>query len=199
VSIRVALLDLGNVLVRVDPRKFVVRAAEGSSRTVPEILERYEQGERKAGVQTGPLTETEFFSEMAEWLGRPDAQSELKQAWVSVFTSMPEAEAAFLALEQTCQVWIVSDTDALHLRYLREHYPFIRRAGRTFASFETGLRKTDERIFRQIIDQAGCDPQEIFFVDDLADHITRAKRVGMRGMVFTNWPEVLRKMNVSGR
>lgn len=197
-SIRIALLDLGNVLVNVDPRAFAERAAEGTTRSVEEILARYDKGERKHLFESGKLAPAEFFGEMAEWLGRPSEIDALKQAWVSVFSPLPGAEAAVTAIEHAYTFWILSDTDPVHLAYLREQYPYLNRVGRLYASFETGLRKTDERIFQKIIAEAACNPAEILFVDDKAEHVALARAAGMTGIVFSSWLEVLEEMNVSG-
>ncbi len=197
-NIRIALLDLGNVLVKVNPRAFAEHAAEGACRSVEEILACYDQGERKQLFETGKLTPVEFFSEMAEWLERPGEIIELKQAWVSVFSPLPGAEAAVSAIEHAYRFWILSDTDPVHLEYLRKHYSLINRTERFYASFETGLRKTDEQIFQKIIADAACDPAEILFVDDRAEHVAFARAAGMTGIVFSAWPEVLAKINVSG-
>jgi putative hydrolase of the HAD superfamily len=53
-------------------------------------------------------------------------------------------------------------------------------------SAEVGLIKPDPRIYRLALDGLGVSSEEAVFVDDMAENITGAEAVGMRGVRFLN-------------
>lgn len=57
-------------------------------------------------------------------------------------------------------------------------------------SAEVGLRKPDPKIFQHVLDLLGADPEEVVFVDDFAENIQAARRLGMRAIQFKNTRQV---------
>jgi putative hydrolase of the HAD superfamily len=53
---------------------------------------------------------------------------------------------------------------------------------RTYWSSRIGLVKPDEEFFRHIVDDLGIEPGSIGFVDDSADNVAAARRVGLRAV-----------------
>lgn len=53
-------------------------------------------------------------------------------------------------------------------------------------SAEVGLRKPDPGIFQHVLDLIGADPEEVVFVDDFAENIQAARRLGLRTIQFRN-------------
>ncbi|HEU4438037.1 MAG TPA: HAD-IA family hydrolase [Methylomirabilota bacterium] len=51
-------------------------------------------------------------------------------------------------------------------------------------SCEVGLSKPDPRIYRYCLDRLGLEPSQVLFVDDRADNIEGAARIGLRTMQF---------------
>lgn len=50
---------------------------------------------------------------------------------------------------------------------------------RIFNSAELGFCKPDKKIYSHVIDQLGCAPGEVLFVDDSLSHIKAAQEIGM--------------------
>lgn len=51
---------------------------------------------------------------------------------------------------------------------------------------EEGVAKPDERIYRLALERLGVDAEEVVFVDDKAENVATARRLGMRGVHFQN-------------
>ena len=49
------------------------------------------------------------------------------------------------------------------------------------------LFKPDTAIYQRLFDTYGLDPEECFFVDDVAENIDAGKRLGMRGFQFVDF------------
>ncbi len=61
-------------------------------------------------------------------------------------------------------------------------------------SFQVHKLKPDAGIYRELLDRYGLEPEECLFIDDRPENVKGAKAVGMKGMVFTTYEEVSRKL-----
>ncbi len=61
-------------------------------------------------------------------------------------------------------------------------------------SGHVGVRKPSRKIYEMAIEAAGVEPSACVMIDDLAQNISGAERVGMRGIVHTSAAETLPQM-----
>ena len=82
-------------------------------------------------------------------------------------------------------VYLLSNTNEIHWEWSCEHaYPY--KAFRVedyfehiFLSYEMKMAKPDEEIFRKVLDDAGLDPKETFFIDDSETNCLTARSLGI--------------------
>ena len=58
-----------------------------------------------------------------------------------------------------------------------------------FNSAEVGFCKPDRRIFEHVVEALGCEPEEIFFIDDWLPNVTVAKEIGMSSHHYRSFEE----------
>jgi len=58
-------------------------------------------------------------------------------------------------------------------------------------SAEEGVQKPDARIYRIAAERLGVSPEEVVFVDDMAENVEAARAIGMRGIQFKNTAQVI--------
>jgi len=81
---------------------------------------------------------------------------------------------------------ILSNTCETHWEYCRRHYRIVSEGFGVYAlSYKLGAVKPDAAIFHAAAELAGCRPEEIFFVDDIAGHVAGARAVGFDAVQFT--------------
>jgi len=87
------------------------------------------------------------------------------------------------------ELWCLSNDVSEWSRKLREKFAL----GRYFRGFvisgDTGTRKPDPAIYHSLLEQAGCRPCDIVFVDDRLRNIEAAAALGMRAALFKPVPE----------
>ncbi|VVB75790.1 Enolase-phosphatase E1 [uncultured archaeon] len=92
-----------------------------------------------------------------------------------------------------CKRYLFSDTNPLHLNFIKTKYPEIfENANGLFLSSEIGSRKQDEETYRLIIKKLNVKPNEILFIDDKQSVLDIAAKYGIKGMLFTE-PKTLNK------
>lgn len=67
-----------------------------------------------------------------------------------------------------------------------------------FFSCDLGLIKPERAIYQYCVEQAGIEPDNCIFIDDLPANVEAAREFGMYGIVFrgydTLWPELSRRL-----
>ena len=96
---------------------------------------------------------------------------------------------------------VMALADALHGRYVtgiitnasQEFFAPLVEQGHLQATFDhcvvssqIGFVKPDPRIYQLACQQAGVEPEEAVFIDDIARNVDGAIRVGMRGLLFSD-------------
>ena len=72
------------------------------------------------------------------------------------------------------------------------HYDYLMHRGNydifdaIFASNKIGLSKPHPDFYRYILKKEGIKPEEAIFVDDLAENVSAAKKLGIRSILFTD-------------
>jgi FMN phosphatase YigB (HAD superfamily) len=193
------VFDLGNVLLTLRFDRFVERASDGSERSEDEIRQRYIEGERKRLFETGKISEVEFITELASWLGWPTSHlEELTHIWADVFDDMPGAEESIKELSESRSLWIMSDTNQTHWRHVRGKWPFLGRFDRYFTSYSTSKLKTDPAAFGPVIESIVGSPNNVFFFDDIATYVANARMAGLDAHLFEGWKDVMEKVRSAG-
>lgn len=195
----IILLDIGNVIVSVDFDPFC-RAASRDGTTGPEtIRNRYCDSSLKDRLDRGLVAPGEFLGMLAEDPDTVDMPVHFfRNAWQRIFTPVPGSVEAIASLREHHEIWIMSDTDPLHFAHLIDTYPVMRGQDRYFLSYEHGLLKRNAEAFRHVLGTSGHDPDRFMLVDDRPVNVESCRRVGIEGILFNNWSEVLTSPRLSG-
>lgn len=66
-----------------------------------------------------------------------------------------------------------------------DYYEIVREFDGAVFSAPIKMAKPEEPIYRYLFDTYHLDPRDCFFIDDRADNIKTARRLGMNGIIFT--------------
>jgi putative hydrolase of the HAD superfamily len=143
-------------------------------------------------VETGALSEDDFEARFAPMLaatiepagliGRLSASLEPDEAMLDALGRIHDAGHKSV---------IVSNSFG-HGAY--DGYELDRRVDHVVLSGAIGVRKPSRRIYLLAAELAGVAPERCVFVDDLAQNISGAERVGMRGVHHTDTAETIRQL-----
>ena len=94
---------------------------------------------------------------------------------------------------------ILSNTCEGHWNHCLQRYTLLREFFSVYAlSFEIGVLKPETAIFRKAAELAGCQPEEIFYTDDLPGHVAGARSVGFDALVYTSTAELVKELGKRG-
>ena len=138
--------------------------------------------------ETGRLSDRQFYEEFCAATGsRPDFQA-LAAAAGDIFTlNLPMLPLVTQLRQAGYPMGILSNTCATHWEYCLARYRIIAEGFAVHAlSFRIGVVKPEAAIFHAAAELAGARPKEIFFVDDMAEHVAGARAVGFDAVQFTS-------------
>ena len=189
----IILLDIGNVLVKVDFMPFCCAVCRDAESGAARLMARYCQGELKDRHDTGRIASFDYLDMIAAdplTLDLPPRQ--LRLAWQDIFTPLPGSEAAVGQLRQRHELWIMSDTDPLHFAFLLDRFPLLRTMDRYLLSYEHGWLKRSPEAFRYALELAGGrDASGLLLIDDRQVNIGSCRSVGINSILFRSWRETL--------
>jgi putative hydrolase of the HAD superfamily len=175
----VIVFDLGGVLIELAG---VDRMLELCNHTLStdELWARWVASESVRRFETGRAGADEFGAAILSEFGLSIAAAQ----FLEEFTVWPKGvfPGSFELLEQLAasyQLACLSNTNALHWPRVCDEMGLARYFDRMFASHLVGMFKPDLEIFQHVIEQLGCPPARILFLDDNQLNVASARTTGM--------------------
>lgn len=184
--VKVVFFDLGNVLVNVNRPAIVAGIAEKfhipeALVLLPAVLEIEKQFEK------GQLTIEEHLA-VVKRLYKFDGEisiADLEQIWQIPFELNPEIWQIAQKLKQQVSLFLLSNTNELHIRAIRQKYDILDNLDGLILSYKVGALKPEPEIYKYALRKAGVAAGQALFVDDLPENVAGAERVGIRAHRFT--------------
>lgn len=192
-NIKNIIFDLGNVLLKIH-----------FDRTVPAFQKLGkldgEMDYRKAAeaplfrnLEVGKSSPAQFREGIRAFLNNPNLKDqEIDDAWCAMLGDVPKAKVELLQkLNQDYNIYLYSNTNQIHIdRFLAD---FKKDHGIDFPSLFTEVyysheihdRKPEVASFHKVIDQAGINPEESVFIDDLEANCLAAEQAGLKSIHLT--------------
>ena len=185
-GIKNLIVDFGGVLIDLDRQRCLENFRELGLPDVEHTLDLYHQQDFFQQYERGLISSADFRNVIREKIGRDVADARIDAAWNSFLVSIPTYKLdLLLALRKDYVVYLLSNTNEIHWEWSCEHaFPY--KAFRVedyfehiFLSYEMKMAKPDEEIFRKVLDDAGLDPKETFFIDDSEANCLTARSLGI--------------------
>jgi putative hydrolase of the HAD superfamily len=183
-AVKAVLLDLGNVLVFHDNARLFARLGARAGLTGPEVGQRL-TGAGWTAANRGLLDAEGIRQDVCRALGVDLPMAEFAPLWSSHFTLHAAVLPRVESLVGRVKLGLVSNTNALHVAYVRPLLPLLQRFDSVVMSCEVGHVKPEADIFRLALEGVGCAPGEAAFFDDLQEFVDAADALGLRGRLFT--------------
>jgi FMN phosphatase YigB (HAD superfamily) len=197
------IFDLGGVVINLSYKKTYEAFSQLSGRTVEEISSMAAALEEFKMYEKGNLEDSEFRHFIRTRIGIEANDTAIDTAWNAMLLDIPEARLkTLLTLGESHQVFLLSNTNAIHLRAFNEIVEKV--SGRpsldyyfdkTYYSHEMGMRKPDVEIYRQVIGENRLSPAGTLFFDDLVPNLAGASQAGLLTYHVTNADELFEKLD----
>jgi putative hydrolase of the HAD superfamily len=175
--IQAFLFDIGNVLLKFDFSKALRAIAHQSeTRDEAETLDRIDAV--KQVYEDGRMSRAEFLEAVFRLLRYRGTEAEFIAAWEDIFDPVEATMALAARLAPRFPLFLLSNTNDIHLAYVRRRYRvFEHFRGGTY-SCEVQASKPGREIYEIACRAHGLTPERTFFIDDLAANIATARDLG---------------------
>ncbi len=196
--IKTLVFDFGNVFINLDIQGTIAKAKalfghdiirekrSKDNASIFRINDDYEKG----------LISTEdfiaFYSHLADGISR----HQMIALWNGLIKDFPLHRLEFaqqLKQENKYQLILLSNTNELHIDYIKEQVPFYNSFKACFHKFylshEIHLRKPNADIFEFVLQENNALPHECLFIDDTLENTEMAKRLGWHTWHIDNHKE----------
>ncbi len=182
--IKLVIFDIGNVILRFDHHKTCKRLAHHSPYSPEEIYTMVYKNSLLGQYEQGQITSMDFFSKLKKKLDLDIGYAYFYPIWSDIFTRIEGMEEIIFSLESKVKLYALSNTDALHFKYLKNKFSIFDCFNQFILSYEVGACKPDKKIYKKALTTAGVEAHEAFFTDDIADNVTPFLDMGGKGTVF---------------
>ncbi|WP_336128716.1 HAD-IA family hydrolase [Mesoflavibacter sp. CH_XMU1422-2] len=186
--IKTIIFDFGDVFINLDK--------EGALKLALEKFEITELDEELQSInalyEQGLISTDEFLDFYADNFPKLNKE-ELKSIWNYIIKDFPEHRLQFikqLAKDNNHQLILLSNTNELHIDYIKKNVSFYEDFKNCFDQFylshEINLRKPNADIFNFVLTENKLNAEECLFIDDTLENTQTAQQLGIN--VWNNNP-----------
>ncbi len=193
--------DLGNVLLTFDNHRGCQNLAKvtgGDPARIHQVL--FEKG-LKAQYERGELTPEQYFAVFCQLTDHQGEHAPWELAGSSIFeVNLSIVPVVNQLAAAGHRLGILSNICPSHWKFVSSgQYGLIRDNFSVHAlSYEIGVMKPNQAIYRRAAELAGVRPSEIFYCDDLPANVTAAQQAGYDAVLYTTTPAYVADLNRRG-
>jgi len=189
------IFDLGGVLIKFPGIEKLLEWMEVKT-DEDTFKEKWLFSETVIKFETGKIEEKEF----AEKIIKEFKFQITKEKFLNEFSNFCEGpyrgvDKLIKKLSKTHVLGILSNTNKLHWEIFQKKFKFINLIKNKFLSFEIGEIKPDEKIYKFVIEQLKCKPEEIIYFDDNIINVEAAKKIGIKSYKVNGFIELKKILN----
>ena len=193
--IRNIVFDMGNVLIRFDPKQFMDQAgiADAADRELilKELFRSVEWAQMDLGILNEETAEPTILARIPERLR--ETVSHLLKHWSDKREVIDGMEELVRRLKNAgYRIYLLSNASTAQHQYWPD-FPVSRMMDGKLISCDVGVVKPMPEIYRIFTDRFGLKPEECLFIDDVPINVAAAINCGWQGIVFHGSEEELEK------
>lgn len=194
-SVKTLIFDLGGVILDLSVAH-TLESFAGLSKMPKEKVEAiYFSAPGFLDYEKGAIGDHAFRDFVRETYSISATDEDIDQAWNAMLRGIPAQKLDLLTrLQSEFQVFLLSNTNAIHVHHINEVMLPKGNEKRTLDSYfhkayyshRMGKRKPDAEIFEQVIEENNLVPEQTLFLDDYTVNIEGAKSVGIKTIHVTS-------------
>ena len=192
-NIDTIIFDFGGVLINIDYHKTIKAFRELG---IEDFEERYSQADQSSlfnDLEVGKISAQRFVNDLLPFLPSGTSPNQVVRAWNAMILDVPKSAVDLLiSLKGKYRLFLLSNTNEIHIpKALMEwqkvtDVDFYSCFDHVFLSHEMGLRKPNQEIFRRVCTEQNIQPENALFIDDSAQHLIGASKVGLNTFHLTS-------------
>ncbi|MBP9837821.1 MAG: HAD family phosphatase [Proteobacteria bacterium] len=182
-QIRNIVFDIGKVVLDFDHFQFIRNL---KAHNLDLQVESFAKDLRLIEFEHGEISNQEFVNFIKEKIGKEVPDEIITTSWQKIFKPFPEMFQLISKLRPNYKVFLLSNTNDLHMQYMIETYDFPNLVDDYIASSEVKAMKPSPLIYKAAEKKFNISGHETIFIDDIKENIEGAIAAGWRGIAHSN-------------
>ncbi|MCD7899724.1 MAG: HAD family phosphatase [Bacteroides sp.] len=181
------IFDFGGVLIDLDRQRCIDNFKKLGLQNIDELIGNFAQQGIFMQLEKGLISSQQFRERVRELIGDNTTDDQIDAAWNSFLLQIPTYKLdALLELRKKYSLYLLSNTNAIHWEWSLKHvFPYkgyneTDYFRRIYLSYELKQVKPEPEIFKLMLDDAGIQPEESWFIDDSEANCRTAESLGIR-------------------
>jgi glucose-1-phosphatase len=179
--------DLGKVLVNFSVEQMLQQVGAAAGIDAEAVRNAILDGRMLHDLEAGRLSSREFYEAFCAATDTSTDFDRLIAAATEIFElNLPVVPIVAQLQQAGYRMGILSNTCDMHWEYCCRRYRIVSDCFSVYAlSYKIGAVKPEAAIFHAAAELADCQPEEMFFVDDIPGHVAGARAAGVDAVQFT--------------
>ena len=195
-TIKAVIFDFGGVIIQYPPLTFRKEIAKFLKLDL-EIINR-EVAKINSVFLLGKINEKEFWKRLSSALNIIVSEKNKKNFITDEFSRdarlNKDVEKVVIALKNSgYKLGIISNILKPHAKYSKAQNWF-KHFSPVILSYEVGLTKPDERIYKLMLEKLQLNSNECIYIDDRTRFLGPAKKLGMKAILFQNAKQLRKEL-----
>lgn len=195
--------DLGGVLVHFSHNQMCKQIAEVCGIPYEKVWVTFFEpdplfGNQSLGTQLecGTLTNKELYLHLCTIANRTIDPEALLQAACTIFKPNEEMISFIEKVKKkSIRLILLSNTSEAHFTFIKKHFSFISLFDAAVLSYEVKACKPEKKIYLAALEAAGHPAADCFYIDDVAEYVFAAQRLGIPSHTFTEVNQLFPYLN----
>src|SRR3989338_909204 len=189
--IKAIIFDLGGAIVNVDKTEQYKKFSADSNKPFSFIKDYLDTSYLKESFEKGRLNTAQFYSEIRRELNLKMNFKNFKKEWCNIFALNKNVEKLIINLKRNFKLILLSNTDKLHFKYLKNKYKIINAFDAYVLSYEVGYRKPNLLIFSDALKKAKTLQFNCIYIDDTPAFVCVAKLIGVKAFQYKKFNKLI--------
>jgi glucose-1-phosphatase len=181
------IFDLGGVLLDIDFKLSEKAFAELGVTNFSDFFNQFHSNDLFRRLETG-MNDQLFYDDLRSATGLSLSDEQIRDAWNALLLDFrPESVAVLPQLREKYDLYLLSNTNEIHLQEFQRRYEAWR-PGQVFDdlfdaayySHRIGHRKPNASAFEYVLEKHGLNATETIFIDDSFNNIEAAQQLGLQ-------------------
>ena len=183
---KVAMFDLGGVVVDVESDRLIHHVSQVVGRSYDDVHEVVYNADQLLPLERGQLSPHQYYLYLKERLNLTWTYDQFVRSWNDIMREKKDVTAIIRRLKGRVRLMVLSNTNVLHLEYIRQLVPVLNSFEHVIGSYEVGVCKPDPEIYKIAVDRAQVDAAQVVYIDDRPEMVAGGQRAGLHAIRFEN-------------
>jgi len=190
--------DVGGVVVDMETDRLLHQVSQLVGRPFDEVQAAVYDKTLLLPFELGKISAKTYYQELKKRLKLPWAYEQFTTFWTAIFTENREVTHVLSRLSARHRLVALTNTNELHLEYLKRSIPSLSFFCDWVASCDVGCRKPEPEIYHLALRRAGVRADRAVYIDDRPEMVEAGRQVGLKAIRFEDSRQLERELEALG-